>query len=225
MFHGRVCSFTLIVLLVGLSLFSFLPIAKAQSITFSSKDVFAIPAVNGSIQFSVNGSYTSAILDNDTWIFNNLTLGGSRTSGTLKFSAKNCNVVIHSFTPSRITGNNSRSSCSIRYTVEEFGEQVINLGFDPSSPSHHSEWSVVNQNSVFFGEGKHWKLLPDDTVIVKDLSGNLTVVRYNYGYSIDDRAFYLRHSVSISTGIIVVITIAFATVIKLRSEKKKLGGA
>jgi hypothetical protein len=96
----------------------------------------------------------------------------------------------------------------------------MNLGFDPSVPSHVSEWSVYDQNSVFFGEGKIWKLLPDDTIIVKNLSGTLNVRRYNFGFNVDDRAFYLRHSVSISTGIILAVTVAFAAVIKLRSERK-----
>jgi hypothetical protein len=208
---------------VGLFFLSFLSTVEAQRITLSPDDVFDIPSINGTIQFSVNGSYASAFLDNDTWIFTNLTLSGSRVLGTLKFSAKNCHVVIHSFTPNRNTGNNSRSSCYIRYTVEGTGEQVMNLGFDPSRPSHGSEWSVFNQNSVFFGEGQAWKLLPGDTVAVKNLSGHLTVMRYSYGFDMyDDRAFYLRHSVSISTGIILVVTVAFATVIKLKSERKKV---
>ncbi|MCL1969985.1 MAG: hypothetical protein FWF66_00730 [Candidatus Bathyarchaeota archaeon] len=220
-FHCRVYSFALIALLVGLSLFSFLPAVEGQGTAFSTMDVFDIPAVNGSIRFSVNGSYTNAFLENDMWIFNNLTLSGSRFSGTLKFSAKNCDVTIHSFTPSRATSNSTYSSCSIRYTVEsDAGEQVINLGGDPSRPSHYSEWTVFNQDSVFFGEGKTWKLLPDETVIVKGLSGRLTVMRYSYGSFVDDRAFYLRHSVSITTGIIVALTVTLATVIKLRSNKK-----
>ncbi|MDR0318939.1 MAG: hypothetical protein LBI09_02775, partial [Nitrososphaerota archaeon] len=192
MFHCRVCSFALIVLLVGLSFFGFLSVAEAQGTSFSSGDVFGVPAVNGSIRFSVNGSYTSAVLENDLWVFSNLSLSGSRFSGTLKFSAKDCNVTIHSFTPNRSTGNGTSSSCNIRYTVEgDNGEQVINLGGASSRPSHPSEWTVVNQNSVFFGEGKSWKLLPDETVIVKGLSGTLTVMRYSYGYPVDDRAFYL----------------------------------
>ncbi|MDR2707800.1 MAG: hypothetical protein LBB87_03520 [Nitrososphaerota archaeon] len=222
MFHCRVYSFALIVLLVGLSFSAFLGVVEAQETTFSSADVFDVPAACGTIRFSVNGSYSSAVLDGDLWVFNNLSLSGSRFSGTLKFSAKNCNVTIHSFNPIRNIGNGSYSSCSIRYTVEgDNGEQVINLGSNPSSPSHHSEWTVVNQNSIFFGEGKTWKLLPDDTVIVKNLSGTLNVMRYSYGYPVDNRAFYLRHSISISTGILVAITITAATIITARHNRQK----
>jgi hypothetical protein len=220
--HNKTCLLPLAVLLVGLSLFSMVDTVQAQSISFTSQDVFAIPNVDGTIRFSVNGSYASATLDNDTWVFNNLTFSGSRVSGTLKFSAKNCDVVIHSFTPSSVVGgNNTRRLGSVRYTVEGTGEQVINLGFDSSRPSHVSEWSVINQDSVFFSDGKDWKLLADDTVIVRGLSGTLTVVRYNFGLTVDDRPFYLRHSVIISTAIAVAITVTLATIIKIKTTSKR----
>jgi hypothetical protein len=196
-------------------------VVNAQSVTFLAGDVFAIPVVNGSIQFSVNGSYASAILENDTWIFSNLTLSESRSSGSLTFSAKNCDVTIHSFTPNRSASNSSFNSCRINYSVDGVGEQAINLGIDKSKPTHHSEWAVYNQNSTFFGEGKVWKLLPDNTVIVTGLSGTLTVIRYGYSYPVDERAFYLRHSVSILIGIIVAFTFAFATIIKLTADRNK----
>jgi hypothetical protein len=215
-------------LLAGLSFFSLLGTVQAQRVTFTSKDVFDIPAVDGTIRFSVTGSYASANLENDTWIFTDLLLNGSRVSGTLKFSAKNCNVVIHSFTPSiRSSGGGDgstvvRGSGSIRYTADDVGEQVVNIGFDPSSPSHPSEWSVIDQDSVFFSEGRTWKLLPDDTLVICGVSGTLRVVRYNFGSLVDDRAFYLRHSVAISTAIIVALTVTFATIIKLKTTKKRL---
>ena len=207
---------------MSISLFSFLGVVEAQRATFSAMDVFTIPSVNGSVRFSVDGSYASAVLDNDTWVFTNLTLGGSRVSGNLKFSAKDCNVIINSFAPSRNTANGSFSSCYIRYTVEGVGEQVINLGLNSSKPSHHSEWMVLTQADMVYGEGKVWKLLPDNSVIVSGLLGNVTVMRYGSSvYSVDDRAFYLRHSVSITTGIILAITVAVTSVIRVRSEKRK----
>ena len=218
-------SLGLMFLLVGLCFFSVLDTVQAQRTTFTSQDVFDIPAVDGTIRFSVNGSYTSANLENDTWIFTDLLLNGSRVSGTLKFSAKNCNVVIHSFTPpvrsSDDGGSVIRGTGSIRYTVDAVGEQMVNIGFDPSRPSHPSEWSVIDQNSVFFSEGQVWKLLSDDTIVIRGVSGTLRVVRYNFGFLVDDRPFYLRHSVSISTAIIVALTVTFATIIKLKTDKKR----
>ena len=222
-FHSRVCSFTMIILLVFLSFFSLSETVEAQEVTFSPKDVFNIPAVNGSIRFSVNGSYTGAVLENDTWIFSGLSLRNSRT-GTLKFSAKNCNVIIHSFTPRIIdsSGNVSIRSSSIRYTVDGIGEQIVNIGNDPSKPSHPSEWSVINHDGVFFAEGKTWKLLPDDTMIINGISGNITVVRYSFGDITDNRSFYLRHSISISTAIILAVTVILTTIIKQKNTNKRL---
>jgi hypothetical protein len=221
--HNKFYSLALVVLLVVLFVFSLFGTVQAQSVThFTSQDVFDIPVVNGTIRFSVNGSYTDAILVNDTWVFNNLTLSGSRVSGTLKFSAKNCDVIISSFIPSIGSGNTSRRSSYLLYSVEGVGEQVVNLGFDSSRPSHVSEWSVINQDSVFFAEGKTWKLLPDDTMVIRGISGTLRVVRYNYGYTVDNRYFYLRHSVFISTAVIVAVTVAIATIIKINTINKRL---
>jgi hypothetical protein len=196
------------VLLTSLSLLN-VGSVEAQNVTrLSPKDVFENPAVNGSIRFSVNGTYANAMLKDDMWVFNNLTLSGSRFSGVLKFSAKNCNVTIHAF----------RSNV-IRYTVEGIGEQVINLGSNSSRPSHVSEWSVINQDSVFFAEGKHWQLLPDDSMVVCNLLGTLTVMRYNYGYPVNEGPFYLQHSIVILTSIILTITVTIAVVIKLKTKQ------
>jgi len=189
---------------------------QAQNVTrFTPQDTFEIPAVNGMIRFSFNGTYTSATLENDMWVFNNLTLG-TRSLGDLKFSAKNCNVTIYTISSS---ANNSRQSGYIRYSVEGVGEQVVNLGFDSSKPSHPSEWTVVNQDSVFFAEGKNWQLLSDNTMIIRGLSGTLTVMRYNYGLTVDNRPFYLRHSIIILTALAVVATVTIATVIKLKTKR------
>jgi len=201
----------LTVLLIGLSLFNILP-TQAQNNNnnnLSPQDIFELPEINGSINFSVNGTYTDAILENGVWVFNNLSLSGSRFQGVLKFSAKNCNVTIHFF----------RSNV-LRYTVEGVGEQVINLGLNSSKTSHPSEWSVINQDSVFFAEGKNWHLLSDNTIVVCDLVGTLTVMHYNYGYPIDDRPFYLQHSIIILTLIAVAVTVTVTSVIKWKTLRR-----
>jgi len=212
MSYNKTCLLLLTVLLVNIFLLNVGPVGAQEVTSFSSEDVFMIPIVNGSVRFSVNGTYSSAVLDGDIWIFNNLTLSGSRFSGVLKFSAKDCNVTIHAF-----------RSNFLRYTVEGVGEQVLNLGFNSSRPSHISEWSVINQDSVFFAEGKNWQLLSDDTVVVKGLLGTLMVVRYNYGYTVDERAFYLRHSVIILTWVTVVVIVVVALVIKLKNRSYRGG--
>lgn len=208
--YNKTCLLLWTVLLISSSLLSVVPVEAQRVTRFSSQDVFEIPAVQGSIRFSVNGTYVSALLEDDMWIFNNLTLSNSRFSGVLKFSAKNCNVTIHTF----------RSNILL-YTVEGVGEQVINLGLNSSRPSHASEWSVINQDSVFFAEGKHWQLLPDNTLIVRDLLGTLTVMHYNYGYHVSEGPFYLQHSVIILTGIILAVTVTVAALIKLKNKSHR----
>lgn len=201
-------SLLIVGLLVVLFFFSVTSV-QAQDVThFTSQDVFELPAVKGLIRFSGNGTYVDATVNNDMWIFTNLTLEGSRFSGTLKFSAKNCNVTIHSF-----------RSNNVRYTVEGVGEQVIDLGLNSSRPFHTSEWSVLNQNSEFFAEGKYWELLSDNSVVVRGLLGTLTVMYYNYGYPVSDQTFYLQHHVLILTGVVVVVTVTVASVIKLKSKR------
>ncbi len=209
---------TLTALLIALSLPCLLQTVQAQNFTsFTTQDVFEIPVYKGAISFAFNGSYSSAILENDTWTFNNLTFNNTFPLGTLKFSAKNCDVTIYSFAS---TNFYSRRIGYIRYYVEG-GEQAINLGFNSTQSSDPSEWTVVNQDSVFFAEGSNWQLLPNDTLVVHGLSGNLTIARYSYGYQVDNRPFYLQHSVIILTAIAVAITITVATIIKFKTKVRQ----
>jgi len=209
MIHNKTCLLIITVLLASLFLLNIAQTQAQNNTRLTTQDTFELPMVNGTISFSVSGTYTAATLENDMWIFNNLALNGSRFQGTLKFSAKNCNVTIHAF----------RSNV-LRYTVEGTGEQIMQLNLNSSRPTHHSEWSVINQNSVFFAEGKNWQLLADNTIIVRDLLGTLTVRYYNYGYPVDDRPFYLQHSIIILTGIAVAVTITLTSVIKLKTMQR-----
>jgi len=209
MIHNKTCLLIITVLLASLFLLNIAQTQAQNNTRLTTQDTFELPMVNGTISFSVSGTYTAATLENDMWIFNNLALNGSRFQGTLKFSAKNCNVTIHAF----------RSNV-LRYTVEGTGEQIMQLELNSSRPTHHSEWSVINQNSVFFAEGKNWQLLADNTIIVRDLLGTLTVRHYNYGYPVDDRPFYLQHSIIILTGIAVAVTITLTSVIKLKTMQR-----
>jgi hypothetical protein len=202
----------LAIVLAGFSFFSVLPVwvtAQNVTISFTPEDVFEIPNGDGSICFSVNGTYTNTVLKDNAWVFTDLSLNGSRFRGNLTFSAKNCEVTIHSFRSGRIT-----------YSVEKVGEQLIQLDsiLRPTSPS---EWSVINQDDVFFGDGKNWQLLKDNTILVKGLLGTLTVVHYNFGIEVDNRPFYMQHSIIILTGVSVAIVVTVATIIKLKTKPEK----
>ena len=216
--RNKTCTLTLTALLIALSLPSLLSTAQAQNVTsFSSKDTFEITAYNGTIRFAVNGTYTDAMLENDTWTFKSLTLNGSFPLGNLKFSAKNSDVTIYRYYS---TSYNSRRLGYLSYYAEGVGEQTVNLGFNSSRPSDPSEWTVIAPGSVFLAEGEKWQLLPDDTLIVKGVTGNLTIARYNYGYPVDNRPFYQQHSIIILTAVAVAITVTAATVIKVKTKRR-----
>ncbi len=197
------------------------PDAKAQDITtFTPQDKFSIPELNGSISFALNGSYSSATLENGTWNFNNLSINNSQPLGNLKISVENSNITIWSFRSLifRISGQ-------LRYNVQGIGSQTINLGLNSTQPTHPSEWTVIVPsvtvpNTVFLAEGDHWNLLPDDSVVVYGLTGNVSVS--HYGFNIPNTSnlpFYEQHSVIITTASLIAVILAVALVIhfKVRS--------
>jgi hypothetical protein len=189
-----------------------------NSTSFTTQDTFNIPSYNGTIRFAVNGTYKEASLENGTWTFNGLTLNNSLPLGTLKFSAENCEVTIYSF----YTANySSRRLGYIRYYAEGLGEQTVNFGFNSSTQSNPSEWTVVTEGNVFLAEGQNWRLLPDNTLNIQGVTGNLTVARYNYGYPVDNQPFYMQHSVIILIAIAVAVTVTLATIIKLKTKARQ----
>ncbi len=215
----RLYTLAIAALLITLSFPSLFQNVQAENITsFTSQDTFKSPAYNGTIRFAVNGTYKEASLENGVWTFNGLTLNNSFPLGNLKFSAKNCNVTIFSYFSMNF---NSRRLGYLNYYVEGTGEQAVNLGFNASQPSDPSEWTVITQDNVFLAEGKNWRLLPDDTMVIYGISGNLTVARYSYGYPVDNQPFYMQHSVIILTAIAVAVTVTVATVIKLKTKAGK----
>jgi hypothetical protein len=215
---NKTFTLTLTALLIALSL-SLLQNAQAQnSIAFTSQDTFKIPENNASVRFAVNGTYTNATLDNGVWTFTDLTLSGSRPLGNLTFSAKNSDVTIYNFYGANV---NSRRLGYIRMQIEGQGEQTLNMGYNASNPSHPSEWTIITTGSVFLAEGKNWRLLPGDTLTFWGLTGNLTIVRYDYDIAVDDGPFYQQHSVIILTAIAVAITVTVATVIKIKTKARQ----
>lgn len=215
----RLYTLTVVAFLIALFLPSIAHNVQAQAVTsFTSQDTFKNPADNGTIRFAVNGTYTSAKLENGVWTFNNLTLNGSRPLGSLEFSAKNCDVTIYNFYSANY---NARRLGYLRMHVEGQGEQTVNLGYNASNPSHPSEWSVITTGSVFLAESENWQLLPRDTINLWGLTGDVTILRYNYGYPEDEGPFYQQHSIIILTAIAVALTVTIATVIKLKTKARQ----
>lgn len=205
------------IILTAILLFYFYPNAQAQTRqNFTPTDTFDIPQQNGSIRFAENGSFASATLENDTWIFNDLRFNISRPQGTLKVSAQNSNMTIFSYQSINFIGRSE----FLRLKVDGLGRQTANLGLNVSRSTNPSEWSVITPGSIFLAEGEGWKLLPDNTVVVTGLTGNFTIAHYNLGlYNDENLPFYQKHSVAIITAIVLTSTITAAVAINLRGRK------
>jgi hypothetical protein len=203
--------------------------AEAQnSGAFTTADTFSIPELTGSINFSTNGSYTSAILQNNTWEFNNLELADSTTSGNIKISAQNSHVTIYRFLSYQNTSQFGRLAL-VSFRVDGEGEQSFNLDLKLNRTTHQSEWSIIvpmnpdGTGSDFLPEGKLWHLLSDNTVVVDGVLGNVTIAYFGFGLNTEDnsnQSFAEQHSLAIATILIVAATIAISAVISFRVRRK-----
>ena len=210
------------VIIVALVFSCFYPYSHAQDRQFfTPSDKFSIPQINGTINFAFNGSFLSANLKDNTWVFNDLRFNISRPLGNLKVSAENSNMTIYSFSANNFFGR----SVFLRYNVSGVGRQSVNLGLNVSKPTSSSEWSVTipgpNGKTVFLAENEGWQLLPDNTVVVTGITGNLSVVHYNFGANINNEnlPFYQAHSIAIITCIVLACTVAVAAVINVKVRK------
>jgi len=213
----------------ALSLLGLTPTTHAQTPTaFTPNDGFTIPERNGTIHFGFNGNYSSATLENGSWIFRDLQmehpqsflgfdLNGSGGVSELKFSAEDSNVTIWACLSFYYT----LPVYSIVYTAEGVGAQSINLGLN-STESDVAEWSVIVGDNIFLAEGDGCTLTSDGTIIVNGLVGNVTIAHFELGSFEKNVLFYLEHSVAILTGVVLAIVTVAAVAIKIRIKKKPL---
>jgi hypothetical protein len=198
------------------------PVMQAQTIvTFSSADKFGIPVLDGAVSFAVNGSYSHATLENNTWIFTDLQLNGSQALGDFRISTQNSNVTIFSFI---INNGTTFQSERLRFKVEGRGEQILNFGLFPGEGRSVSsaEWTIVFGNHTVVSEGDGWNLLHDGTVVVTGASENVSVIHYNFSNSFANNSnlsFYQQHSVAIIIAILVSVIIIIAFVTKVKNKE------
>jgi hypothetical protein len=193
---------------------------QAQTdITFNPADKFSIPSYNGTISFAVNGTYSKATLENDTWTFTNLRLNRSQPLENFKISTQNSNVTIFSY----LAFNTTLQSARLRYAVEGKGKQIFNLGLGSQEGEWSgTDWSVITGNNVFIAEGEGWTISNDGTLIVTGATGNVSIVHWGFfGNSLpsSNLPFYLQHSVAIVIVMVVAVTIIVAIVIKVKSKR------
>ena len=202
-----------IVLIIALTFFSMFSSALAQTnTTFTSIDKFVIPELNGSIRFNVNGTYSSASLQNNTWVFTDLKLSNSSIVRTLKISVEDSNITVYYYRTFPQFGR----STSIRFNVEGQGKQSVNFGLNTTKATNPSEWLITIPNGGIVVEGIRWNLLPDNTVVVNGLRGNVTISHFNYTLPAATGPFYVQHSIAIITVAVAAAVIAVAVVIKIK---------
>ncbi len=129
-------------------------------------------------------------------------------------------MTIYSYQASNFSGR----SVFLRCNVIGAGRQTVNLGLNFSKPTSSSEWSIIipgpSGSNVFLAENEGWQLLSDDTVVVTGITGNLSIVHYNFGLNIDGNLpFYQEHSIVIIIGIVLASTVAVALAIRVKVRK------
>jgi hypothetical protein len=205
-----------VVLLIVLVLPSACPPAQAENdVNFTSKDTFSIPASNGFISFAVNGTYTSASLDNDVWTFVNLQLDNLQRLDKLGVSAQNSNVTIIAYSMFDTRFRGFRGAL-LSYKVEGQGKQSFNIGV----PLEPGEWSVL-LGEEFKSEGDGWSVAPDATVTVTAAKSNVTIFYFGFPESFNPDAnqpFYIEHSVAIAVTAALAITVTFALAVKRKTQ-------
>ena len=205
-----------------LALSYFCPTLQAQTnTTFTPQEKFSIPALNGTITFAVNGSYSSVALQNQTWSFTNLKLRNSQSPGNLEISVENSNMTIYSYRSPAFT-----LGATLSCIVQGIGKQTINFGLNTSRSTDASEWFVTTPgdsgNTIFLAEGEGWALLPDNTMVLTSLTGNLSITHYS-GFEVpnnSNQTFFEQHSILIVTAALVVVTVAVAVAVKLKVRVK-----
>ncbi|HLN88833.1 MAG TPA: hypothetical protein VK253_02095 [Candidatus Binatia bacterium] len=213
----RILNLLLLFIIIAL-IFHFAVIdAQAQTATnFTPQDNFSIPALNGTINFATNGSYTSATLVNGSWIFSNLSLNNSKPLGNLTVSAVNSNMTILLYRFYNLLGR----TAILRYYAQGIGTQTVNLGLNVTQQTQPIEWSVSPTAGVFLAEGNGWKLLRDNSVVVTGLTGNITVLHYGFFAPTDNNLpFYQHHSIAILTTIVFAALVTIAVIIRVKERR------
>ncbi len=214
--RGRLTLAILLVLIFTLLHLSSIHLAsKAETeITFTPNESFNAGNFNGSIRFATNGSYTAAILTDGKWTFTNLRLNDSQTPSTLIIGVKDSNITILSLR----TFNFSGRSTFLQYIAQGLGSQSVKLDLNSSRKTSPYEWSVIvpgTSGAVWLAEGQDWNLQADNTVVINDLVGDVSVWHFNIFTQSDD-----SHSILIITAVVFAIVVALAIIIRTKVKAK-----
>jgi hypothetical protein len=207
-------------------------VASAQTYTaFTPETAFNIPEFNGTIYFAINGTYSRALLDNNTWVFNDLQLSNSRTLKSFNVSVQNCNItIILSEGYSGYNGAQSDRSGRVEYNVTGHGIQAFNFGLSPSFglSSRYRDLIVVfstgaytSRNASAVGDG--WQISLDGTITVTNATTGVSILYRDYSqeFTKTNMPFYQKHSVTITAAALVAAIVIVSLVLKLDSQKNR----
>ncbi len=192
------------------------PNTLAQTRTaFGHTTKFRVPAYNGVISFASNGTYTSAVFEDNKWVFANLLLNRSQPLGSLVISAEDSNVTVYSHYVTTVYFPNER----LTYLAQGKGEQVINMGVGLHGGSN-VDW-IVSTNGTFVSNG--WSVSHNGTVTVTGLTGNISIVYFGFTNQLakSNQPFYEQHSVAIAVTIAVAVTVGVAVVVKVEVRRRE----
>jgi len=202
------------------------PKTQAQTDTtfFTPSTQFGIPDFDGSVSFAVNGSYSTATLENNVWTFTNLHLNGSLLLKNFQISAQNSNATILYYVAINNTAFDLKSLV-LAYTVEGKGTQILNLGFGPVTGDLNAkyEWIVTGNNTVFLNEGAAWSVSNNQVMTVNDETGDVTLAHFIFSNTVIPKSnlpFYQQHSVAIAVTTAVALVVVVAVLIKVKTKEK-----
>ena len=198
----------------------------AQNITaFTVHDQFLLPASNGVIKFSLNGTCQAATINNGSWSFANLRLNNSGSPTNVSIFLKDSNITVRSC---RTFNSTLGVEAQVAYNVTGDGSQTFSF----SSNLKGGSWLVVfNRNTNFVQENHGWVSAPNGTITINGAASgfNVTATYYLYPQSlggngnVSNQPFIAQHSMIVATGIAVAVAVILAVAVRgvnLRRQRK-----
>jgi hypothetical protein len=210
---------TIFFMVIVFQTFFYYVFAEPQTETIlSSGDLFEIPSNNSSVIFAANGSYSSAVLENKIWKFQNLKLNTDLGLQQLNLtvSATDCDVIIDAFIIyNRTFGGDYTTLARLGYSIQGTGTQKFNIGLDPNMGRFDA---VID--GEFVGRNHGWTISSDGTFYITKPAKSISLLFYGYPESyIDNSNFLEEHYVVIITTTLMLFPIFFGTVIALRKRR------
>jgi hypothetical protein len=204
--------------------------ASARAATaFTVDTAFSIPAFNATVFFELDGTYTQATLQNDTWTFKGLMFSNSVSLSSFSVSAQNCNVTLY-FSGLFRGYLRAGEAGLLQYNVTGAGVQRFNFGLSPSFATDvRYRDLMVRFSSEFFtnssevvNEGEGWRLSSDGSVTVTSAvtGASIMYVDYSQMYNDSTKPFYVQHSVTIVAVALVLLLVAVGLALRFRSKKR-----